>query len=468
MGRAMFTFRLAKETQIEALLQLTYNQTTSYLEPTLDLIQMTCEQFGQYFRSVGQVYSICENGHLVGYYWIEERGKILYLHGLILSETARGKGIGTRVLEMLEVTYRHRLQAIELAVHRSNSRAKALYERCGYQVVKEIPDIGFYIMQKPLGRMFEEDFIDWLLEANSPTIRYLTLCHLARLSETDTRVQAEWRALNSAGPVRAILSRQSPSGAWQGERSYYTPKYTSTHWSLILLAELNIDPHNERLQRGVQYMLDATRVELGKAIEYGQSGLACFWGNLLRYALHARRQDDPDVANVLNYVLHQSQQIAWSCPYNHGMPCAWGAARSLWGLAALSEMSRSPEVEAAICSSLTFLLRKHSLAEAAYPDTQHIHPLWSRLNFPLFYQADILFILRVVAELDRLDDPGTQPALAWLADQRRPDGRWRGASPFRRRTWPEMGGTEETNRWISLQAALALGYNRSGENKLNN
>jgi ribosomal protein S18 acetylase RimI-like enzyme len=453
----MFTFRLAKETQIETLLWITYNQTTAYLQSTLDLIQITWEQFGHYFRSVGQVYAICENGDLVGYYWIEERGKILHLLGLILREGTRGKGIGTRVLEMLETTYRHRLQAIELVVHRSNHRAKALYERCGYQVVRESDESGFYIMQKPLSKKFEEEFINWLLGANSPTIRYLAMRHLLKLPEISPDLQAEWQALNTFGPVQSILSRQSSSGAWQGERSYYTPKYTSTHWSLTLLAELKVDPCDEGLQRGVQYMLDATRDELDRALNDGQNGLACFWGNLLRYALHARWEDDQDIANVLCYIIRQAQDVNWRCPYNNGLPCAWGIARSLWGLAALPENMLTLEIEAAICSALTFLLRNHSLVEAAYPDANHIHPLWKRMNFPLFYQADILFILRVLAELNRLDNPGAQPALTWLAERRKPNGRWRGANPFRRRTWPEMGDSEETNRWVSLQAALVLG-----------
>ena len=453
----MFTFRLAKETQVEALLQLTYNQTTSYLQPRLDLVQMTWEQFGQYFRDVGQVYTICEDEHLLGYYWIEERDRILHLHGLILSEKFRNRGIGTRVLAMLEKTYAYRLQAIELAVHRSNPRAKVLYERCGYQVFREDCVSGFFIMRKPLQRAWEERLIDWLMNANSPTIRYLTLRHVAGLPETDVDVQLEWQALNNSGVARVILSNQAASGAWQNERSYYTPKYTSTHWSLGLLTELNIDPSNEGLQRGARYMLASSRDELHRALNAGHYGEACYWGNLLHYALYSQQQDHSDIANVLRYVLQQALEAVWCCPHNGGLSCAWGAARGLWGLAALSEMNRQPEVEAAICSTLMFLLRKYSLAEASYPDARHTHSLWSCLNFPLFYQADILFILRVLADLHRLDEPGVQPALTWLADRRRPDGRWQGVSPFRRRTWPQMGDSEETSRWVSVQAARVLG-----------
>jgi hypothetical protein len=74
----------------------------------------------------------------------------------------------------------------------------------------------------------------------------------------------------------------------------------------------------------------------------------------------------------------------------------------------------------------------------------------------MFYQVDILFTLRVLAELDALAQPGAQAALDWLAQQQKPNGRWRGRSPFRQRTWPALGGREETERWVSLHARRIL------------
>jgi ribosomal protein S18 acetylase RimI-like enzyme len=51
---------------------------------------------------------------------------------------------------MLGARYRGRVDVIELGVQRDNVRAKALYERLGFQVVKTLEDLGFDIMQKPL------------------------------------------------------------------------------------------------------------------------------------------------------------------------------------------------------------------------------------------------------------------------------------------------------------------------------
>jgi hypothetical protein len=105
-----------------------------------------------------------------------------------------------------------------------------------------------------------------------------------------------------------------------------------------------------------------------------------------------------------------------------------------------------------------FLLDSFRLIEANYPtrDDGGINPIWFKLNFPLFYQADILFTLRVLDELDMLDHPGARAALDWLEQRRGRYGRWPGRSPFRQRTWRELGDREETERWVSLQSTRIL------------
>jgi hypothetical protein len=259
------------------------------------------------------------------------------------------------------------------------------------------------------------------------------------------------------GPVPAILARQTPEGHWEGERSYYTPKYTSTHWSMTLLMEFAADPADPRLQRGADFMLSATERRVINALAPEQQDWGCFWGNLLRYVVYCGRADDPRVARFVEVIALASGARGWGCRFNDEIACAWGAARALWALAALPERLRMPQVEAAIQSGLDFLLGgEYALVRGDYPTPGSIHKHWSRLNFPLFYQADILFTLRALADLDALDHPQAQAALDWLADRQQPDGRWRGATPYGANTWSELGGGEESSRWASLQAAMLL------------
>jgi hypothetical protein len=329
--------------------------------------------------------------------------------------------------------------------------------------------------------MPDSDLIPWLLAAETPTIRYRALVDLQKLPLDDPQVQAARNAIMAQGPAPAILSHQSESGAWRGENNYYQPKYRSTHWSMTLLAELEVGGADPRFQRGVEamlalvgsyrasdldspyprsveYMLAALGSDMQRRRQSGRGGWSCLWGNMLRYIAHAGRLDDERQGAIVEYLVHDVMNDGCRCEYNYGYPCAWGVARALWGLAKLPETGRSPEVQQAIRSGVEFLLEAGRLAQADYPTPERasIHPLWFKLNFPLFYQTDILFTLRVLHESGALDHPGAQPAMDWLAQQRGKNGRWRGSSPYRQRTWKEMGAGEETDRWVSLWASIIL------------
>jgi hypothetical protein len=306
--------------------------------------------------------------------------------------------------------------------------------------------------------MNETEFTNWLMEADTPSIRFRTLVDLFGLSANETQVKLAKQAIMKNEPVLSILSRQSKAGNWIGERSYYTPKYTSTHWSLMLLAELWVDGHDRRFQQGVRYMLNTTADELSQQMQTHTAGLSCFWGNLLRYALHADLHNEEQVEKIISYAVMDLQNGPCLCIHNGGKACAWGVVRTLWGLAALPKEYRRPEIDSAISAGVYFLLDLHHLVDADYPTVKDEapHPLWFRLNFPLFYQVDILFTLRVLDELGMLDHSGVQPALDWLEQQRSQNNRWRGGSPFRQRTWQKLGGREETERWVSLHACRIL------------
>lgn len=306
--------------------------------------------------------------------------------------------------------------------------------------------------------MQQDPLINWLLASPIPSIRYQTLTNLLGYPDEDEAVTAVRGAIMQAGPVPALLARQTETGQWADEHSFYTPKYVSTHWSMVLLTELAIDGTDARFRQGVAYMLAATAADLQERLDVNHLGFSCFWGNVLRYTYHAGQGDDGRVPSIIDYTVRDLQNGHCRCEYNWGVACAWGVVRTLWGLAAIPPAQRPPAVIEAIDQSITFLLDSFQLTAVNYPtsDKGKVHPLWFRLNFPLFYQVDILFTLRVLAELEVLNHPEAQPALDWLEARRGRHGRWRGSSPYRQRTWAELGDRTDTDRWVSLQAAHIL------------
>ncbi|MDG6916501.1 MAG: hypothetical protein JRM85_02765 [Nitrososphaerota archaeon] len=75
--------------------------------------------------------------------------------------------------------------------------------------------------------------VAWLLEENQPSVRYLALKELLGRPEGDPEVAAARGAIPRLGWAKEILQKQKPGGHWEGERSLYHPKYTSTNWMLL-------------------------------------------------------------------------------------------------------------------------------------------------------------------------------------------------------------------------------------------
>lgn len=147
----MLTYGKATAKQRDAFLVLLREKTGGYLEPTLRVMGMTWDEFADMVRTVGEVRAILRARTTVGFAWIERRDRTLHVHGVALEPPFRGQGIGTAVFRDLEEEYRASVDAIELGVHESNPRARALYERLGFRVETALPDVGFTVLRKPIG-----------------------------------------------------------------------------------------------------------------------------------------------------------------------------------------------------------------------------------------------------------------------------------------------------------------------------
>ena len=143
----MLTVQEVKGERVVEFLELLREDARDYLDQTIALMGETWEHFVQIAQQVGKVYEVVQDGQSAGYYWIEERGKELHLHGIVVKAEFRGQGIGTAILEKLREDYTGRMEVIELGVHDSNVRARALYERMGFVTLRRVEELGFAVMQ---------------------------------------------------------------------------------------------------------------------------------------------------------------------------------------------------------------------------------------------------------------------------------------------------------------------------------
>lgn len=142
--------RPAGKDQYEPFVALIQREARDYFERSLAAMEMPMDTFRRLFRAAGTVSGIYEGTELAGLVWAELRGDVLHIHGLVLDKAFQGRGIGTRVLDILEVEHRGKASAIEIGVYASNERARAFFERRGYRVARTREDLGFQVLRKPL------------------------------------------------------------------------------------------------------------------------------------------------------------------------------------------------------------------------------------------------------------------------------------------------------------------------------
>ncbi|MFC2042504.1 nitrogen fixation protein NifH [Chloroflexota bacterium] len=237
----------------------------------------------------------------------------------------------------------------------------------------------------------KEDPIPWLLEPDisQPAIRYFTLHDILERPEDDGELQAARAEIMRTGPVPDILAAQEPEGYWYKPGPGYSPKYRSTVWQVIFLAQLGADGTDTRVRKGCEYLLTHTIAGHGGFAFNGiPSGfIHCLSGNLIAALIDLGFIDDHRVQSALEWEARtitgdgvantKSQNTIehyyaytpgpiFSCGPNAGLPCAWGAVKAMLALGKVPESARNDRITNAIEKGIDFLL-SYDVATANYP-----------------------------------------------------------------------------------------------------
>jgi hypothetical protein len=319
------------------------------------------------------------------------------------------------------------------------------------------------------------DSLSWLLEPNSPGVRYLTLRDLVD-SAKEAEISAACEAAHKGGPIAAILENMSTEGYWEKPGPGYLPKYRSTVWALTLLAQLGASAkHDERISLACSYLLEHALAPSGQFSTSGApSGTAdCLQGNMC-WALTALGYDDPRLDLAFEWMARSvtGEGVApvqekeapvrfyagkcgplFCCGSNNKLPCAWGAAKVMLAFSVLPNERRTPVIESAIRQGVDFLFSVDP-AEATYPSGWSDKPSgnWWKFGFPVFYVTDILQIVEALVGLGYGQDPRLTNALALIRGKQDAQGHWPLEYDYTGKTWVEFGKKKEPNKWVTLRA----------------
>ena len=158
--------------------------------------------------------------------------------------------------------------------------------------------------------------LDWLLERENPPIRFFALRDILGRSPNSREVLEAKEQIRKYSPVRKVLGARTKDGYWPPKETFYSPKWTSTVWPLMLLGEMGFTP-DEGVKRACERFLDLHQLDNGaftcpspvevKRWERGHPGKKgkrweepCLTGNMIRTLLVFGYGEDSRVKKAID------------------------------------------------------------------------------------------------------------------------------------------------------------------------
>lgn len=326
------------------------------------------------------------------------------------------------------------------------------------------------------------DPMPWLLEAADPGVRYLALRDLLELPADDRQVKSARRVAHKEGPIAQVLDQMDAEGYWVKPGPGYNPKYSSTVWSLILLAQLGAQAsEDKRIRLACKYLLGHALCEGGQftAIASGApSGtIDCLQGNLC-WSVLEMGYDDPQLHRAYEWMARTvtGEGVApvtekdapvryyaykcgptFACGPNNKLPCAWGAVKVMLAFGKWPLERRTASVRRAIEHGIDFLFSTDPVT-AAYPTGYANKPSgnWWKFGFPVFYITDLLQLAEALVALGYGRDPRLRNLLQLIRDKQNDQAQWPLEFDYRGKTWMNFGKKKQPNKWVTLRALRVL------------
>jgi hypothetical protein len=259
--------------------------------------------------------------------------------------------------------------------------------------------------------------INWLLEENQPSIRYLTLTQLLGRPQDDPEVESTRQRIPVAGWAADILTRQMPGGWWDDEQSLYKPKYVSTNWMLLILSDLGLTKKDPRIAKACQLWIKRfAKKDGGFGADGDRKSHLCIVGNTARALVKFGYTEHPRVRSAFEWLVRNRAKLGgWSC---------FGSGRNLDSWEGMSGFAVYPRQKWTRSMKHSVELGAEFYLERELHKQGPQYRPWYRFHYPIHYYYDLLVGLDFMTALGYGDDKRLGYALSLLKKKRRRDGKW--------------------------------------------
>lgn len=296
--------------------------------------------------------------------------------------------------------------------------------------------------------------VSWLLEGD-PAIRYQTLRDLTNANRSE--IDAERSNILRRGWGRRLLELQEADGTWS--HALYSPKWTSTFYTVLLLKRFGAPVHN-RINQACNILLDKGFYPPDGGINYWKSwkqSECCVTGMLLSMLCFFEVLDDR-IHRMVDYILtEQMSDGGWNCQRYRGashssfhttisvLEGLWEYQKLYPGRADLADRQKQ---------GVEFLLQ-HRLYKSDHT-WKIVDPKMTRLSFPPRWHYDILRCLDYFQDKGVVKDGRMKDAVDLLHAKRSGESFWKLELKYPGKIFFDMEKVGQPSRWNTLRALRVL------------
>lgn len=305
------------------------------------------------------------------------------------------------------------------------------------------------------------DVIAWLTDSD-PSIRWQVMADL--LDETESEVARERAHVGTTGWGKHLLDLQESDGQWGG--GFYSPKWISTNYTLLLLRHFGLDPDGDPARRAIRRLVDSDRrwphgVDGGGGVRFfDYIGETCVTAMNVALAFYFRSASRRNVEAVEFLLDQQMADGGWNCEVVRGSQRS-SFHTTISTLEGLLEFEESG-VDASLASTSSvarhaaheYLLERRLVRSLSTGEV--INQSWTRFSFPPRWWYDVLRGLDYMRRAGMSPEPRWDEALDLVEKKRTKDGRWRLQNHHSGREHFRMENPGEPSRWNTLRAMRVL------------
>jgi hypothetical protein len=304
--------------------------------------------------------------------------------------------------------------------------------------------------------MTNKKIISWLLEGDI-CIQYQVYRDLLNCDKPKLRNKIE-----STGWGYLFLKNRLANGHWG--KSFYQPKWTSTHYTLLDLKNLNISPKNKLIKETLNIIFENEKGPDGGILPIGiaQRSDVCVNGMVLNYASYFQVNEE-HLSSVVDFLLSQKMlDGGFNCQLNKKGAVHSSLHSSLSVIEGIFEYEKAGytyrinELKKARHNSEEFILQ-HKLFRSDKTGNI-INKKFLDLCYPPRYYYDILKALDHFQNARVNFDPRMEDAIVELLSKRTKEGFWKLAANHPGQTHFNMETPGKISRWNTLRALRVINF----------